>query len=130
MYSYLHKLEKNIAVSRIKIYEDESCLIEPCLNYQRCVVNAKFSQASSKYIYSSSIQFRPIHVKYDFSCTCVTGFTGTVNSINCDLEINLCYSNPCGQNGVCISLESDYYCICDRNFIGRNCEHNLKTNKL
>ena len=129
MYSYLHKLEKNIAVSRIKIYEDESCLIEPCLNYQRCVVNAKFSQASSKYIYSSSIQFRPIHVKYDFSCTCVTGFTGTVNSINCDLEINLCYSNPCGQNGVCISLESDYYCICDRNFIGRNCEHNLKTLK-
>lgn len=50
-------------------------------------------------------------------------------SVMCDTEINLCYSNPCGQNGVCISLESNYVCVCDADFTGRVCEINLKKSK-
>ena len=129
LYSYLGQLEKTIYLHNIKIYEDESCTIEPCLNFQQCKSNVKFSQASTRFLYSTHTQFRSISIQYDFSCTCAIGFTGSVSSVNCDLEINLCYSNPCGQNGVCVSLESSYYCICDSDFTGRNCEHNLKTLK-
>ncbi|CAF1116763.1 unnamed protein product, partial [Brachionus calyciflorus] len=53
---------------------------------------------------TKSLQFRPINVKHDFSCSCPIGFTGTNISVMSDTEFNLCYSNPCGQNGDLESL--------------------------
>ena len=38
-------------------------------------------------------------------------------------------SNPCGQNGVCISTGSSYVCVCDPDYAGRICEINLKKSK-
>ena len=125
LYSYLRHLEKSISLHSIKIYQDLSCAIEPCLNFQQCITNVIFSGASKSFLYSPSLQFRAINIQHEFACSCSNGFTGAVSSINCDLEINLCYSNPCGQNGVCISLESNYHCICDNDFTGRNCEFNI-----
>ncbi|CAF0911316.1 unnamed protein product [Brachionus calyciflorus] len=39
-------------------------------------------------------------------------------------------SNPCGQNGVCISTGSSYVCVCDPDYAGRICEINLKKSKF
>lgn len=36
----------------------------------------------------------------------------------CDTEVNLCYSSPCGQNGTCIRKEGGYTCICREGFTG------------
>jgi len=47
----------------------------------------------------------------------------------CDLEINLCYSNPCGNNGVCLSIESGFKCLCHHGFTGSACQFNLNEMK-
>lgn len=115
-------------MKKILIYEDKACSIEPCLNYQKCSTISKFNSADSNYLSSNSIQFRSVRIAHDFSCSCPLGFTGNI-SVMCDTEINLCYSNPCGQNGICISTESSYVCICDPGFTGRACEINTKQSK-
>ena len=127
VYSNMELIKSNLKIHKISIYQDTSCAIEPCLNFQKCSTNVKFQDASQSYIESSYIQFRSIDVKHDFSCSCPLGFTGKNVSLMCDLEINLCYSNPCGQNGICVSLESGFRCICDPNFTGRMCEYNMKS---
>lgn len=129
MYSNLAIIKSKLHINKLEIYEDASCAIEPCLNYQKCSTDTKFLEASSKYLQTANVHFRPIRLKHEFSCSCPIGFTGTNSSLNCDLEINLCYSNPCGNNGVCISLESSFICICDPNFTGKTCEINLKSSK-
>jgi cadherin EGF LAG seven-pass G-type receptor 1 len=129
VYSNMELIKTNLRVHKISIYQDTSCAIEPCLNFQKCSTNVKFEAASQSFIESAYIQFRSIGVKHDFSCSCPLGFTGKNVSLMCDLEINLCYSNPCGQNGICVSLESDFRCICDPNFTGRMCEYNMKSTK-
>ena len=129
LYSNLNKIQSELKLNRMVIYEDKSCSIEPCLNYQQCSTQVKFNGASSHYLFTSQVQFRSIDIKHDFSCSCPIGFTGTNVSLMCDLEINLCYSNPCGQNGVCISLESSFVCICDPDYTGLTCETSLKNMK-
>ena len=39
----------------------------------------------------------------------------------CDIEVNLCYSNPCGSNGTCVSHEGGYTCKCQEGFTGKDC---------
>ena len=36
--------------------------------------------------------------------------------------INHCSSNPCLNNGLCISLVNEYRCVCLDDYIGSNCE--------
>ena len=126
LYANVELLQSLLRVGRIFVYEEASCSIEPCLNYQKCVSKVKFSSAAMGFMRSSSIQLRPISVRHDFACVCPQGFTGTKTSFTCDLEINLCYSNPCGNNGLCVSLESSFVCLCDPGHTGRFCEVELK----
>ncbi|KAL3989912.1 EGF-like domain family protein [Acanthocheilonema viteae] len=52
-----------------------------------------------------------------FRCECQIGFTGE----RCD-ERNYCESNPCKNNGVCISTTGGYRCECPEGFHGNKCE--------
>ncbi len=36
--------------------------------------------------------------------------------------INYCASNPCANNGLCVSLINDYRCVCLDDYTGLNCE--------
>lgn len=36
----------------------------------------------------------------------------------CDTEVNLCYSNPCGNHGTCMRREGGYTCVCLPEFTG------------
>lgn len=126
LHSNIDQIEQALDAPHISIYSDSSsCSIEPCLNYQQCLAQTKFLAASATYASTRSVQFRSIHVHHDFSCSCPLGFTGTNISVTCDLEINLCYSNPCQSRGVCVSVESGYVCVCDAGWTGKACEFNL-----
>ncbi|XP_075430641.1 cadherin EGF LAG seven-pass G-type receptor 3 isoform X2 [Ascaphus truei] len=98
-------------------FDDNVCLREPCENYMKCISVLKFD-SSAPFIASESILFRPIHPITGLRCRCPQGFTGDY----CEMEINLCYSNPCQNGGVCARREGDYTCICGERFTGDNCE--------
>lgn len=129
IYSNSDLIERSLHLNQLRIYEDASCGIEPCFNYQNCINNVKVGAHNNEFLHASSIQFRAISIKHDFECKCPAGFTGRNSSVVCDLEINLCYSNPCGNSGMCLSQESSFVCICDAGFTGRFCEFDLNALK-
>lgn len=126
-------LEQILYTTHMNLYTAESstCSIEPCLNYQQCLAQTRFHSAAANYQGNGGeggggVQFRSIRVQHDFACRCPLGFTGTNTSVTCDLEINLCYSNPCRERGGrCVSVESGYVCVCEPGWTGRACEYNL-----
>ncbi|XP_044133380.1 cadherin EGF LAG seven-pass G-type receptor 3-like [Bufo gargarizans] len=95
-------------------FDDNVCLREPCENYMKCISVLKFD-SSAPFIASESILFRPIHPITGLRCRCPQGFTGDY----CEIEINLCYSNPCQNGGVCARREGGYTCICQERFTGQ-----------
>ncbi|XP_037498235.1 protocadherin-like wing polarity protein stan isoform X1 [Rhipicephalus sanguineus] len=107
-------------------FDDNLCVREPCINFEECLSVLKFGNASS-FIASDTVLFRPIYPVNTFACRCPVGFTGMKRKYDCDIEINLCYSNPCGQNGTCVRRESGYTCICQEGFAGTNCEIKIKS---
>ncbi|NXK42018.1 CELR3 protein, partial [Piprites chloris] len=98
-------------------FDDNVCLREPCQNYMKCISVLKFD-SSAPFIASPSTLFRPIHPITGLRCRCPQGFTGDY----CETEINLCYSNPCLNGGICTRKEGGYTCVCRQHFSGENCE--------
>lgn len=94
-------------------FDDNVCLREPCENYMKCISVLKFD-SSAPFIASESILFRPIHPITGLRCRCPQGFTGDY----CETEINLCYSSPCQNGGMCVRTEGGYTCICKERFTG------------
>ena len=52
-----------------------------------------------------------------YKCVCKEGYHG----INCDNEIDECYSMPC-VHGSCTDLMNGYSCICPPGYFGQHCE--------
>ncbi len=80
----------------------------------KCISVLRFN-SSAPFIASPSTLFRPIHPITGLRCRCPAGFTGDY----CEIEINLCYSNPCMNGGVCARREGGYTCICREDYTGR-----------
>lgn len=102
-------------------FDDNLCVREPCLNYEECLTVLKFGNASD-FIHSDTVLFRPIYPVTTFACRCPEGFTGSREHYLCDTEVNLCYSNPCKNNGTCHRREGGYTCTCAPGHTGLNCE--------
>ncbi|XP_047361088.1 protein eyes shut-like isoform X3 [Vespa velutina] len=73
-----------------------NCSIDPCM-YGICLDNDNSSS---------------------YSCYCIDGYTG----INCEINWDDCWSNPCLNGGVCTDAVAAYNCTCSEGFIGINCE--------
>jgi len=52
-----------------------------------------------------------------YTCYCDVPWSGT----NCDVEMNPCSPNPCGNGAQCESSNNykDYYCHCQTGFTGK-----------
>ncbi|XP_013421944.1 cadherin EGF LAG seven-pass G-type receptor 2-like isoform X1 [Lingula anatina] len=109
-------------------FDDNICVREPCLNYEECIDILKFGNASG-FLSSPTMLFRPIYPIEGSKCICPAGFTGMNVEYECDTEVNLCYSNPCQNNGTCLRHEGGYTCICLTGFTGRSCETDMKYTK-
>lgn len=59
-----------------------------------------------------------------FMCACKPGYTG----IMCEQIIDFCASNPCQNDGKCMSYAGGYTCICKNNVIDECCCNG--TNKI
>lgn len=122
---YLNRgLLARLSTVQILPFDDNLCVREPCLNYQECLTMLKFGNASG-FIHSDSVLFRPIYPVTTFTCQCPRGFTGAREHYLCDTEVNLCYSSPCKNDGICKIREGGYTCVCPANFTGENCEIKL-----
>ncbi|XP_063598702.1 protocadherin-like wing polarity protein stan [Penaeus indicus] len=122
---YLHRADLvKLATVEVLPFDDTLCVREPCLNFEECLNVLKFGNASG-FISSNSILFRPIYPVNTFACRCPKGFTGMREHYECDTEVNLCYSNPCGNHGTCMRREGGYTCVCLPEFTGKNCEVNM-----
>jgi hypothetical protein len=53
-------------------------------------------------------------------CTCLPQHTG----ISCEktLTSDHCSSHPCKNKGTCLIIENNYFCKCQPNYSGFNCE--------
>uniref|UniRef100_G3VTD1 Cadherin EGF LAG seven-pass G-type receptor 1 n=1 Tax=Sarcophilus harrisii TaxID=9305 RepID=G3VTD1_SARHA len=122
---YLNRtLLRMISTQRVLPFDDNICLREPCENYMKCVSVLKFD-SSAPFISSTTVLFRPIHPISGLRCRCPPGFTGDY----CETEIDLCYSNPCGGNGLCRSREGGYTCDCHPDYTGEFCEVNARSGR-
>ncbi|XP_054168820.1 protocadherin-like wing polarity protein stan [Oppia nitens] len=105
-------------------FDDNLCVREPCLNFEECLSVLKFGSASD-FIGTDTVLFRSINPINTFACRCPKGFQGMHHKYECDTEINLCFSSPCLNGGVCVHQEGGYVCLCNDGYVGKNCEINL-----
>lgn len=104
-------------VPQVLPFDDNLCVREPCASYEECITILKFGNASG-FIHSDTVLFRPIYPVTAFACRCPVGFTGSLGHYLCDTEVNLCYSQPCQNNGTCKIKEGGYTCVCPPNYTG------------
>lgn len=110
-------------------FEDGFCVKEVC-NYplpttrKSCLSYSDYTGKSNTYS-SLKVVFRTVGVQASYRCPCAKSYRGE----DCDAGLNLCYSNPCKNNGKCVSNEGSYSCICNRGRTGRNCEIDISKSK-
>ena len=102
-------------------FEDDFCVKEVCNlplpTTRSCLTKIDYTGESNTYS-SSKVVFRTVGVQANYRCRCAKYYRGQ----NCDNVLNLCYSNPCMDNGKCVSVEGSYSCVCNPGRTGKNCK--------
>ncbi|XP_040193695.1 cadherin EGF LAG seven-pass G-type receptor 2-like isoform X1 [Rana temporaria] len=111
-----------LAQQKVLPFDDNVCLREPCPNYMLCVSALRFD-SSAPFLASDTLLFRPIMPVGGLRCRCPTGFAGEF----CETEVDLCYTGPCGEHGICLSHEGGYTCQCNEEYSGPHCEISLRS---
>jgi hypothetical protein len=125
---YLHRnvISKQVGIILMP-FPDDLCSKKLCNSLpdmrKDCLTFTNFF-GQSTILSSPKVVFRTVPVETSFNCSCPVDHRGEL----CDTHLNLCYSNPCGSNGKCISIEKDYACLCKPNRRGKNCEVNVTSN--
>jgi len=72
-----------VLLSQVLPFDDNLCINEPCLNFEHCVSEQRFGNASAV-VGTDSVLFRPLHMTSTITCRCPDGFTG-MQSVNCNV---------------------------------------------
>ena len=92
---YLHSdLLKKLLLLEHFPFDENLCVQEPCLNFERCETVTRFGREYES-IGNNEIMFRAIEPITTYRCVCPKGYTGMTTRYTCDVKINLCYSSPC-----------------------------------
>ena len=110
-------------------FKDGLCVTEMCngplpTSRRSCLSHTDYTDKSSTYS-SLKVVFHSVGVQTGYRCPCAADYRGE----DCDTGFNLCYSNPCRNNGKCVSVEEGYSCICNPGRTGVNCEIDLSKSK-
>lgn len=110
-------------------FKDDFCVKEMCnfkllASRKSCLSYTDYNDSSSTYS-SLKVVFRSVGVQTAYRCPCAADYRGEI----CDTGLNLCYSNPCRDNGKCVSIEESYSCICNPGRTGVNCEIDISKSK-
>ena len=68
---------RGVRCAQVLPFDDNLCINEPCLNFEQCVSEQRFGNASSV-VGTDSVMLRPLHMSSTITCTCPVGFTGTL----------------------------------------------------
>ncbi|XP_052061386.1 cadherin EGF LAG seven-pass G-type receptor 2-like isoform X1 [Mytilus californianus] len=122
---YIHRvILAELSTLEVLPFDDNECLVEMCPYFDNCISSLSYGSAEP-FVSSDMMLFRPIRPGNGYKCVCPLGFAGN-SSAFCSLEVDLCYSNPCRNNGQCIRKEGGFTCKCAQNFAGKFCEINTK----
>ncbi|XP_065701170.1 delta and Notch-like epidermal growth factor-related receptor isoform X2 [Patagioenas fasciata] len=83
--------------------EFDACQSQPCQN------NATCTDVVQK------------HDGNNFTCSCLTGYTGEL----CQSEVDHCIQQPCQNGGTCSSSINGFSCQCPEGFLGTSCEDKI-----
>jgi len=91
--------------------------VSPCVNSDGCVECPGDSRCTANDIIPGRTS--------GYKCLCKYGFTDS----RCNTPVDFCASNPCLNNGVCVSdpvsnPTTGYSCACPTGFTGQNCQTN------
>uniref|UniRef100_A0A1I7RLZ2 Cadherin EGF LAG seven-pass G-type receptor 2 n=2 Tax=Bursaphelenchus xylophilus TaxID=6326 RepID=A0A1I7RLZ2_BURXY len=108
----------------IRILKDDMCVNEPCAFYQQCRRTLRYDKTQPALAFETdNFLFRSLATIRSFKCECPQGFTTSPTKPGvCNERLDLCFNNPCLNNGSCVSLESSYRCECPAGRIGKHCE--------
>lgn len=125
---YINKVQiSKLAKLTLLPFKDGLCVKEVCnfaTSRKSCLSYSDYTDDSKTYS-SLKVVFRTVGVRTSYRCPCSTDYRGE----NCDTVLNLCYSNPCKDNGKCVSIEASYSCICNPGRTGVNCEIDMAKSK-
>ncbi len=88
-----------------------------CMTYWVIIGNP----CSWSFIYVQYVKLESLEMLMSL-CNCFfLAFLGKNSQYECDTEVNLCYSSPCGINGTCVQKENGYSCLCPPSRTGMSC---------
>eukprot|EP00795_Rhopilema_esculentum_P002013 gene2013-17573_t len=106
------------------------CGKESCPNYKQCSLTVSYKkEASTKPKTTETVIFWGIKPLTKHGCNCPLGYRYLVENghkADCAASYSLCFSNPCGANGVCISTDGGFACKCKAGYTGKTCRISLK----
>ena len=73
--TYAYSVASLVLCVQVLPFDDNVCVNEPCLNFEHCVSEQRFGNASSV-VGSDSVMLRPLHMSSTITCRCSVGFTG------------------------------------------------------
>jgi hypothetical protein len=93
--------------------------------YLTCITNKTFARSPGQLLVTPSAVIYGVKVREVFKPVCSAGFYGT----SCNLRLDACYSSPCLNHATCVDYEGGYYCACAENYVGKNCEIDVRKSR-
>ena len=103
----------------------EACAKASESSYFTCIINKTFVDPPGQLLSTPSAVFYGVKVLEVLKPVCSAGFYGT----SCNLRLDACYSSPCLNQAKCLNYEGGYYCACTENYVGRNCEIDVRKSR-